>query len=211
MVNIVPFVHADVHYLVCDSQKKCAVFEFLNKKMLVSRSIDNDFARTLTNTDFGSASEALKNFQGFGGNKPIPQTDYNSVSRFAILSDIQKKSTQIVKTESEMFAALTRVRNNSTTKWNIVYDQTNLKVNFSTNLNGGLTNTTQLTFDNKNLDCKTEAKFLDMNKRTSQHLKEYTKDFAREVLSNNHLYKSKPILLEVALSYPSLNTKCTGL
>lgn len=70
-------VYGNVHYLVCDKSRHCAVLEWLNGQLVTS-----DGAEAITNNTYANSENYLQGFNGFGGNKGVP-TSMSSLDRFA--------------------------------------------------------------------------------------------------------------------------------
>ena len=87
----------------------------------------------MANSTYDKSVNYLRNFVGFGGNNPIPNTT-SSLYRFVIASSmIQKyddsKSIDII---DYSFNILSNISQGIGTKWSIVYDVVNKKIFYKT-------------------------------------------------------------------------------
>lgn len=78
-----------VHYFVCDASKECATIEYLEGEPVVHMDSDKN-VNVLANDTFETSLEDRSQYEGFGGDKPIPQGGH-SLERFARASALLKK------------------------------------------------------------------------------------------------------------------------
>jgi choloylglycine hydrolase len=117
-----------VHYLVCDRDGDCAVLEFVDGRLVVTRGPDL-VVPVLTNDTYKRSAAWLRRFDGFGGKERIP-TGAGSLDRFARAADRVR-----ARVHGDPGAAALSVLdsvNNSTSQWHIVYDPLHLTVTWRT-------------------------------------------------------------------------------
>ncbi len=107
------------HYLACDRKGDCAVFEFLDGRMVVHRG-DSLPVRALTNRSYDSCLGHLMN------KGAPPSSAYHSFNRFTRLSERLKrfKETSAGAAADYAFAMLENVAA-SDTRWSLVFDTGN--------------------------------------------------------------------------------------
>ncbi len=124
---------APVHYMVCDLQKQCASFEYLNKELVISRQS----VQTLTNTPYKVSLASVQRFQKFGGIEADPQ-NLSAERRFVRASfgaqDLPQ-GTGVEDTTKQAFSVLDMVRvgtarNDFASRWQIVYQPAQNRIDF---------------------------------------------------------------------------------
>jgi choloylglycine hydrolase len=143
-------VNGKVHYLACDRARRCAAFENLAGKMVVS-----DGTKVLTNDTVAMSKGTLAHYAGFGGKEAIP-TGAGSLDRFVRASSLAKSPTGTPVDAA--WHVLDSVENSSS-RWEIVYDPVHLVAHFRTTGERA-----EKTADLARLahDCKTPVKMLDL-------------------------------------------------
>lgn len=142
-----------LHYLIADANGHAATIEFLNGKMIVHKGNDLTVP-VLTNNIYDESVKAYKNSTANGN---------NSLERFSeACSMIQKLNAGIVSKPliDYSFDILGEVTQGDFTKWSIVYDLTNKKIQFKTNRFKQVKIVSFSAFD---FDCTSTAKVWDMN------------------------------------------------
>ncbi|MGB0453274.1 MAG: linear amide C-N hydrolase [Bacteriovoracaceae bacterium] len=123
-------VYANVHYLVCEKSSRCAVFEWIKGKLVIS-----DNVRGITNDTYADSAKFRKNFVGFGGNNPIP-TSMGSKNRFVRISHYSQNANKTTDSvEKIAWDSLQSVKTFNfltgyASYWNIVYSPTKDKLGF---------------------------------------------------------------------------------
>ncbi|RME28624.1 MAG: linear amide C-N hydrolase, partial [Deltaproteobacteria bacterium] len=127
-VDLVP-VYAKVHYLACDRTGRCAAFEYLDGKLVITPP-DKMVVNVLTNSTHADSVSSLRNHRGFGGWRPVPQ-DAGSLSRFVRAAWLARQSGGDDPV-ARSFAILASVAIPGENRWRIVYDLDNLSLHFKT-------------------------------------------------------------------------------
>ena len=167
---------ARLHYYVCDIEGVCAVIEYLDGKLRISEKTD-----IITNDPVENSRQYLSNFEGFGGNKPIPK-DSNSLSRFVRASHYAKKynGQPLDKSIGLAFDILNQVllKFPLDTYWQIVYDLKHQKVHFR-----ALPTDDLITYDLNTADfsCRTPTLGYDLNNHASGNLADHFIFFTKEI------------------------------
>ncbi len=121
VVRITPDSMSRIHFLACDSTGDCAAIEFLNGRMVSHRRKEMPVT-ALTNHPYSTSVEFLKQHQGFGGEKAIPDGP-NSLDRFvriAAFKDVDLANNPQYSVIGHAFNLLKDVAVSA--KWSIVYD-----------------------------------------------------------------------------------------
>lgn len=121
--------YAQVHYLACDVSGECAAFEWLDGELVLSTGDDMP-APTLANSTYADSAAYLAQFEGFGGDKPLPQS-ISSLDRFVRASALAQFMAD-GEVPAAVLAILEAVSQGDFSKWNIVYDLENRVVHFRT-------------------------------------------------------------------------------
>ena len=120
--------YARVHYLACDSSADCAVFEYIDGQLVITRAPDMQ-AKPLANNTYAASATYLAGFTGFGGAADMP-TSTSSLDRF-VRASMLAKTTAGTSIPDSAFAILDSV-SQSNTVWSIVYALKDGKVHFRT-------------------------------------------------------------------------------
>lgn len=170
---------APLHYLMCDREKKCSVFEFLAGKIVVSHLTN---IPALANDDYETSLKLLPNYVGFGGSKQVPQDDA-SVSRFIRAASVVSQFSNISEPSKEFdyaFAGLDSVQAHDT-RWQIVYGIKDRRAYFRTPSNKKKLLAVNL--DDFDFRCSTPVFIVDLSGEitgdSTFSLKEYKQDFNR--------------------------------
>ncbi len=122
-----------LHYLVADAGGNVASIEFLEGVMVVHRDKDLPFP-VLTNDTYVSSVATAKPLVGKAG----VSLENNSLDRFVKACSMVKKFNEMdsmMPVSDFAFSILDKVSQGSFTKWSIVYDITNKKIQFKTEAN----------------------------------------------------------------------------
>lgn len=125
-------IHAKVHYMVCDASGDCATFENIDGKMK-KHSGTQIKATTLENDTYEASVRNLSKYAGFGGMLPIP-SDLSRVTRF-VHATVLANAFDPTGPRSAVDAAfdiLQSVGPSDYSKFHIVYEPSEVKVNFRT-------------------------------------------------------------------------------
>ena len=149
---------APLHYLVADAGGNVASIEFLEGVMVVHRNETLPFP-VLTNDTYASSVETAKPLVDKGN----VSLENNSLDRFVKTCSMVKKFNE---TDNNMpaadfaFSILDKVSQGSFTKWSIVYDVSNKKIQFKTEANKKIKTIAFSAFD---LACSKPYKMFNMN------------------------------------------------
>lgn len=164
-IRIACFSSLPVHYLICDSLGNIGVVEYLNGELVVYKG-DNIFIPVCSNMTYGQSKNALMEYDGFGGQKIIPEKFipgewYNIPEVIAIAgSRINKyKKLKDKNPVNYSFSILNAVGVPTLTQWSVVYDIKNKKINFKTLSNK---NIRTINFKNFVFSCNNEIQILDI-------------------------------------------------
>jgi choloylglycine hydrolase len=147
-----------LHYLVADAGGNVASIEFLEGVMVVHRDKDLPFP-VLTNDTYASSVETAKPLVGKAG----VALENNSLDRFVKACSMVKKFNEtdsIMPVSDFAFSILDKVSQGSFTKWSIVYDISNKKIQFKTEANKTIKTVSFSAFD---LACNKPYKMFNMN------------------------------------------------
>jgi penicillin V acylase-like amidase (Ntn superfamily) len=164
-----------LHYLIADASGKAATIEFLDGKMVVHTNNELKFP-VLANSVYAASIEKTESL--VKGKKNISLPD-NSLERFAkACSMIQSfEAKEGINALDYSFAILNNVAQGNYTKWSIVYDITDRKIHFITNVNK--TRRT-ISFADLNFDCSSPSLAIDMNNYGSGDLSKGLKNLSFE-------------------------------
>ena len=154
-------VFAKTHYMACDKTGACAGFEFLAGQLVVHRMNE----AVMTNTDYKTSMDYLAQHKGFGGNKTVSMSGYDSKDRFVRLAALKRQLSQMTdinQLKNASFDLLMKVRSNSRTRWQITYDLNSKKVSFRRIDTGG-TAIKDVDFKKFDLNCQTPVMSLDLD------------------------------------------------
>lgn len=126
---IVP-IFAKLHFYVADKSGNAAVIEYINGEFKVYTKKNLPF-KGITNDTYEASANYFKNIANFKNKRHNA-----SVNRFSrVVENIKKYENESndSSTVDLAFDVLDKVWVRNWTKWNIVYDLTNLKIHFKTN------------------------------------------------------------------------------
>jgi choloylglycine hydrolase len=133
-IRISPTMPLPLHYFVCDRQGNAAVIEFLDGK-LAAHTGDTLPYKVITNNTCDESLAYLRQYNGFGGTKPIQRGLRESLERFVVAADRIKSFKLQDSRQSPIqyaFDTLAAVRQGNATKWTIVYDLKKLEIHYKT-------------------------------------------------------------------------------
>jgi penicillin V acylase-like amidase (Ntn superfamily) len=195
-----------VHYLICDRSKVCAVVEFVDGQMVVKDSSEMP-AKTLANSTYDESVDYLRNFIGFGGNRPTPTSNV-SLDRFARASIMAndyapEQSTDAVSHAFEILQSVYTVQS----KWQAVYELARGIVHFRT-----FNNPNQRVVDAKLFDysCQKPVQMLDIDQgrgEVSGQFSNYSTERNDELVKKSLEAKLSIQDLSLISNYPE-STRC---
>ena len=173
---------APLHFLVCDRSGRKAVIEFLEGKMTVHRAEKMPVA-ALANSPYAESLDYLKQFQGFGGEKMIPESA-RSLDRFARAAQAVRlykagqRDDQERNIVEHAFRILEDVSHGPATQWSTVYDLKGLTVRFRTATSPHIKTLALKDFD---FSCETPCRVLDIDtKEPGDAVRRFT-DYTTEI------------------------------
>ncbi len=150
-----------LHFLVADAKGNAATIEFLNGKMVLHKDDKLPFPVLTNNTyeqSIAAAGQSLKS-------KKLPGN--NSLDRFVtackMLNEFQNSPSSAGLTDYA-FHILDKVGQGDYTKWSIVYDISNKKINFKT---ADFKTIKSFSFTAFDFSCTTTPKMFDMNQKAA--------------------------------------------
>jgi len=155
-ITLVP-VYARVHYLACDQTGRCAAFEYLDGKLVITPP-ERMVVNVLTNSTHAASLAALRRHRGFGGRQPLP-SDLSSLSRFVRAASLAREPVG-AHPVARAFAILNSTAITSQNRWRIVYDLDNLQVFFRTDRSPRVKSLSLRTYADS---CRKPALAADMN------------------------------------------------
>jgi choloylglycine hydrolase len=179
------------HFLVLDREGATAVIEFLDGKMVVY-SGDSLPIRALTNDTYEDSITHWKN-------KSAPASDrFNSIQRFVTAANMTRdyRATKPYSGMDYTFDILAAVALPQT-RWNIVYDNRNMKIDFRTDGNPKMRSIDVNRFD---FSCKTPVKVLDVNAELAGDVTGAFVDYTPDI--NINLTKTSFTKLESRIKVP---------
>ena len=160
-----------LHYLVADAAGHVATIEFLDGKMVVHRGKELPFA-VLTNSTYDASIAQTK---GSDNNRTFAD---NSIDRFAKACNmVQQYQVDDISTPlvDYAFSILNKVSQNDWTKWSIVYDVTNKKINFKSHDYG---ETKTVSFPSFDFGCTSLPKMFNINQAVKGDISNSFKNFS---------------------------------
>ncbi|HEY4785665.1 MAG TPA: linear amide C-N hydrolase [Bacteroidales bacterium] len=147
------------HYFVYDKSGNTATIDFVNGEMVYHLLHKTD-VQVLTNDTYQLASDSLKNFEGFGGTRNVPNGT-KSIYRFGraakMIKDYERNdSTNII---DYGFGILSNIAQKSTA-WSVVYDISNLRIYYKTSSSPEIK---EVSFNKFDLDCSSPMMLIEIN------------------------------------------------
>jgi choloylglycine hydrolase len=161
------------HYFIADPQGRAAIIEFINGRMVVHTN-ENMPYMALCNDTYEKSMNDIKNYQGFGGNKIIPEkvTTYDESSPMNVMAIgctkinqfYRKESNNIIQDAFDIHYAMSGPNTmqdgkNVGTQYTTVFDLTNRKLYFKTLENSNIREVDLNSFED---DCSVKAKMLNI-------------------------------------------------
>lgn len=119
-----------LHFLVADAQGRSATLEFLDGKLVVHQGAQLK-VRVLANDTYARSLQHLGGFQGFGGDRPLPE-DRSSLSRFVRAAERLQHGPASVPSA---FETLDAVAQPGFTHWQVVYEPAQGRLHWRTAAN----------------------------------------------------------------------------
>lgn len=203
-------VYADVHYFVCDAEHECATIEYLDGQ-LVTHTKQDLVVKVLTNDTYADSLDSLAHYKGFGGNKEIPDTASDSISRFVRLAQkTQNYDGQYPLGDAfDMLASVPKVIDGTVvgSDWNLVFDLFAKRVSYKTRNNPQIKN---VSFKQFNLNCSTPAQMLDIDSPATgvvtNNFISFNEAANRSLIAQNWFLSEE--VKQRAAEYPAQHTLC---
>lgn len=163
------------HFYICDKDGNTAIIEFIKGEMIVYTNKDMPYG-LLCNDTYDKSMKDIKTYSGFGGNKSVLNkidtlnehciADVMAIGCTKINQFGKKNSDNIIQDAFDIHEAMSFPGNtntpqfqNTVTQYTTVFDITNLKLYFRTNLNPAIREINLMDFEN---NCSMKAKLLDI-------------------------------------------------
>lgn len=163
-IRVIPDI-IPVHYLICDSLGNVGIIEFINGQVKIYTG--NDITHpVLSNDAYEKSMNDLKEYSGFGGQKPIP-------AKWDNISDIIAKATNMIDNYNTAnsniidygFNILNEVGSPSRTQWSVIYDIKNKNIYFKSIQNK---QSRTISMNDFNFSCRNNIRLLDIQNSTSE-------------------------------------------
>ena len=118
-----------IHFLVSDRSGEVASVEFIHGEMVVNRGAKMP-AKVLTNSTYARSANALGQYDGFGGDRPLPASK-GSIDRFVTAAGMVNDYDGSNAVDYA-FDVLQTVAQGNSTQWSIVYDVAGARIYFRT-------------------------------------------------------------------------------
>jgi len=201
-------VQVMVHYLICDKTASCGVIEFVDGEMKKPFGTEMK-VNTLANNTYADSLKYLKNFVGFGGNRPMPTDSLESEDRFVRATMLAAKYNPAEAAGAEYgFGILDTVRTPNYTKWNVVYELATGKLHYRTSNNSKIRRVDTSTFK---FSCKTDVEVLGIDDGQGDMTTKfvaYTRAANQKLVNTSLKGKLPDDKLQELGAYPE-TTKCT--
>lgn len=146
---------APLHFLIADASGKAATVEFLNGKMVVHKGDDLRFP-VLTNSTYESSLQQLDP----ATRSKEPSNSYDRFTQACSLLQQYQAGSSKVHPVDYAFTMLNKVSQSQYTKWSIVYDISNKKIEFIT---VGNEQRRSISFADLDFKCDGTGRFVDIN------------------------------------------------
>ncbi len=200
-VRIAPFFMM-LHYLACDATGDCAVFEYIGGELVITTG-EELAVSTLANDLYAPSVEYLGQFEGFGGDQPIPTTT-SSLDRFVRASALAREETT-GELPDVVYTVLEAVAQGDSTMWSIVYRPREGRVYFRTHSSSEIKSVDLSAFD---LDCTSEVMILDMNSElagdVTGNFTPYTTEANQTLLETTMAEMVDPEMIPQIALYPEM-------
>jgi len=179
------------HYFACDKTGKFAVIEFINGELVLNTNETMPYP-LVSNDNYDKSIAYLKNYAGFGGEKPIPERTFGVEEIMAIgctrLNEYQKrKNGDIVESAFSILHDIgfnkfpppdtVDVHPNYGTQFTVIFDLKNLETFFKTKSNSYVR---KIDFDFFNSSCASGTKMLEIENTTAGNVNSLFADYSLE-------------------------------
>ena len=189
-IRISPTGTTPLHYLVADPNGNAAAIEFLKGKMVVHKGNELSFP-VLTNNIYEQSVKSYQTSTTYGN---------NSLERFGkacVMIQQLNNNNPTMPLNDYAFDILEKVSQGSYTKWSIVYDITNKKIQFKTNRFQQIKTISFSAFD---FTCSSTAMAWDMNQSASGNIDHLFENFTTTINKRIVETSSKESETQVSIS-----------
>lgn len=161
-VALAPITGVNLHYMVCDSQAKCATFDYVDGRREIHTGTSLQFP-ALTNNPYADNAPLLSKYQCFGGDEALPEGG-GSFARFARAAAAAKGCGPFahVRSPHDVFKLLWSLRM-GISQWNIVYEPAARKIHFRVPpLGGEQAPIADIDLRELSFECGEPMRFMDM-------------------------------------------------
>jgi penicillin V acylase-like amidase (Ntn superfamily) len=181
-----------LHYLVCERSGACLTVEFLNGQFVPHYGSSLPVS-ALTNDTYENSAAYLRTLADFGGSLS-PGSGASSLERFGRTATMMKNFSGTKDLVSYGFDILNNVAQGDYTKWNIVYDLTNLRAYFRTSSKKDIK---WINLETLDFDCDKPVRVLNINTSKTGDVSPFLHKYRRA--TNNKLvrssFKNTPFLI----------------
>jgi len=186
------------HFFVADASGNAAVIEYLEGEAVIYTG-DALPIPVLCNSRYAQELKQIKAYRGFGGRKRISKSDPEP--RFLFAANMLKNDNTSQQAARYAFSILNRL--DTCTRWSIVYDITNRRIEFRTSV---ARNIRSLSLSELDFSCETPAMAMDINSNLSGDvravLQPCTTDMNREFVTKDieRISRMSPWLVQMLSS-----------
>lgn len=158
------------HFFTADRNGNCASIEFLDGKLVVHAG-DNMPVTALCNDQYLLEMKGLKEFKGFGGEKPV-EMEKRYIPRFVHAAHMIKNYDPVISGNIVLYGLdILKQLERGGTQWSVICDLKNLHVYLRTSVAREIRHFSLESFD---LSCNTPVKMIDIHAHLSGDI---TNDF----------------------------------
>lgn len=196
-------VMSGVHYLACDRSGDCVSIEWIGGSPVVHTGARMPH-HALTNSTYANSLAEIRNYQGFGGTKPVPPRASGSLERFVRASASVRDFDPARGPAPEQAFGILESVGSSSSQWQIVYEAETGRAHFRTLPYREIKSIDATAF---NYDCSHPVQVFDMDAATGGDV---TDDFADYTEQKNRVIVEKALkgslpafAVEKAVKYPA--------
>lgn len=204
-LRVTPMGGAKTHYMVCDASGDCAVFEYLDGALVVSRG-DQLGPKAITNDTCASSQNALRESEARKGAAP---KGHGSLARYIRAAQATRAPGEGPLAERAK-AMLEDVRIEGRTQWQVLYDPKQGTIHWRT---AGDEGWKLVRFESLSPYCKDPALAIDLETRAegdlTRKLAPWDQDANRELVSHGLRLMKQEVLTDFLAALPG-QTRCVG-
>lgn len=196
-------VQSGVHYLACDRSGSCASIEWISGRPVVHSGAQMPY-QTLANSTYVNSLAEIRNYQGFGGSKPVPPRASGSLERFVRASASVKDFDPSRGPSSDQAFNILESVGGTSSQWQIVYESETGRAHFRTLPYRAIKSIDATAF---NYDCNHPVQVFDMDASqggdVTDDFSDYTEQKNRVVVEKALKGTLPAFAIEKAVKYPS--------